>query len=347
VIKCTGWMLVLTTVILLAWVPVEAQAPDFTPQEQEWIAYVSGALANLNSLESYTIYGKQVMSQDITIPGQGNMLQDIVTELEWRVQLDGAGGYERIAGIMNMVTHTETKDAAAGNTSVDMTMVMESILLDDRYYLHYDITMPEGAGQNTNPFGDDWYVISLDDLAAMYEDIPGMEDIDIEALMELSGSDFSQYVAPVSEETVLDIAELAGETLGGREMRVFEIGVNYAEMLPDAYAELFAGLFAGSQMPYDNTDEFFQRIAEDLAVRQRVWIGVDDQLPYRVEQSISGDLGEALAFMFETLQPELASDISLQQTIKSDMTFADFNVPFEVEVPEDAVPFAEWMLGGF
>jgi hypothetical protein len=338
VIKRTSSTLLLV-VLLLALMPVQAQGPGLLPEELEWIEYVGGAIDNLDSLDSYTVYGTQTMSQDMSLSSE-SVHTDMAGDLTWQIRPGEDGNPEAAKGAVRM--NMSFGGSAEMGIPTSMKMTVEYIVRDNMYYVRYDFDPSE----DDMGLGDSWMVFSLDEMLEQYRDVLGLGKIDIETLMQLSGSNAIQYVIPVNAGTVRQIAEIEGETIDGQEMRVFDININYARVMPESYVQMIGGILDSSGLVSQGFDPdiMLQQIFEEMNVQQRIWIDVDNYLPYRVEFSIELDMSEMLKFIFESTAED-TSTILMQQQHSINTTFSAFNEPFEVEAPGDAISFIENFFG--
>ena len=138
-------------------------------------------------------------------------------------------------------------------------------------------------------------------------------------------------------------------------MRVFLITIDYGGVLQSQMAGLsndFLSGFMGGEL-FD-IEAAAAIIDESFVIEQKVWIGEADEVPYRIELSMNGSLGEEFyAAMFGGLAEEGAGfDTSafgqMEITMKTNATtiYSDFGVPFEVQAPEDAQPYSD-LFGNF
>ena len=310
----TGLLLIL--VLALA-APAAAQDNDSAAQ----LEFVVEAFENFAALSSYTISGEQVVDQEMTIPGQGTMQTYIESTLFYQIgQTDGQ--MTQLKGEMSMATEYS---GDAFDEPMALTMRMQYRLVDEVYYIRYEMNYP---GME-NVFPDEWLSFSLSEFTDLMQDVPGMESLDLSALMELTGNQNAQMLMPITAENLISLTELEGETLDGQPMRVFEIELDYADMLNMAGLE---GITALVPSEIDLTE-----LAETIPFIQTVWIGADDQLPYRVVMAADYDMSD---FFTQMMGGDMQTE--MVQTMNSDMVLGDFDAPFEVEAPASSISFTKY-----
>lgn len=95
-------------------------------------------------------------------------------------------------------------------------------------------------------------------------------------------------IFPFDDGTVTDIIELPTDTIDGQTMRVFEITRN-EQFVIDLVIDVLLG-FGG------DPNEDYSSLFENSTYTQKIWIGVEDGLPHRVEYALYTFLGEAIDY---------------------------------------------------
>lgn len=213
------------------------------------------------------------------------------------------------AGMQNAEIFDLTKAGegwnATGTRTISVTLptgaieiAAEMVLLDGAVYARLS-DLPAEIGQNV-PEG--WF-----DTAALVDDagqVPFVNSADANLLLGSLGF-------PVSAESVIALSELAGDTIGGQAMRVFQLTLDPAAVLEsDAAGLLNAGMGAGLFMGGPGQGDFpggdftlpegvtppeggtppadmEAPNPEDFQVTFAVYIGADDGLIHRVYSVIA------------------------------------------------------------
>jgi hypothetical protein len=296
--------LVIAILALAAW-PVHAQEGDLSAGELELLEFVAAAFNNLLAQESYHTYAVMETMMALETEQEGEtldvyMLMDI--DMSRQIALKG--------GEVAAFTAQGTEDIIIGmagqilNTSIELEMVQ---LEDDLW-----VRIKDATDFAADFFPDHWV-----NLAENPETLEGFEIFDWENLVDVG---IDQFTASISEEAVLSIEELESETLNGQKTRVFEINSDPA-MATDLLSDVFdpttiEGLYA---------DLIFDMMFEDATFAWKVWINIEDELPYRItsDATINADLSDLVGF---TMKMNMESS--------DDTSFFDFNEPVEIEPPD-------------
>lgn len=301
--------------LLLPAVPSYAQDdPGLSPEELELLAFVQEALENMAALESLAIHAEQITDQRISSPALGDAeIRTYLSQLmDSQSSMNPDGETVASMGSLDQLSESTGLD---GQT-IEQAMIMEYVLLDGDFYVvvpNYEISTG-----GPNPFPSDWVNLTEDT-----SQFPGLELLDIGALTDFS----SQLMpfGPLSETFVLSISEEASEeSANGMPLRVFTLELDMQVAVEGgSLGEIFSEAFAES-LGMD-ADTFIAQMLEGASMQQKIWIGADDQLPYRIEAVLSVDA---------TINTPLLTDpIQLVQTNTTTQAFSAFNEPVTIEAP--------------
>jgi hypothetical protein len=305
--------LFLTVLIVLLVMPVQAQ-------ESELVDYVQTAFRNLYSHGTYTIEGGQIVRMEASADETVNL--DISSDFQWVLGTDDEGDIHAASGTINA-----TVDMEMAFEAMTMNMMQQVVFYENRYYF---TTSVESAGETME---EGWSLIDLNNLDQAYLDEIDVEEIDFDVIQEQMGNQFmSDYIIPVTPETVASITELDSITEEGRTLRTFDIEIDYLGLLNedfDSVLESLAVLQGINPIEMAQTEGFIRQFAEAISASQVVYIDVQAQLPHRVVVMVTFDFGTILRAQMEE---DGIEDMVMEMEITT--TFSDVGAPFSVSPPK-------------
>jgi hypothetical protein len=300
-------LLIAVLALLAAALPVFAQT-SLTSQQQESVQTVSDAVTAIGELDSYTMYSKQIINQQMEM-GVGqqtmNIVNDITQTIDFQV-VKTADGYNA-SGALEQSTVT---DLGTGGTETVLTF--EMVLLDGDTY----VRVSGDAGPLAAMFPEGWS--NLSDPAAAAN--PLLSALNVESMVGLGSQSFL-----TEDSAVLGIEELDSAEIDGQTMRVFDINYDTTALAASGVFDAMSsslGSLAGPQG--GDPQEMIQDMFEDAEITYTAYVGADDGLLHQLDNTMAIDA--TLSFQGMTLP--------LVMTIDSTTVFSDFNEPVEIEAPE-------------
>jgi hypothetical protein len=288
---------------LAAW-PVHAQEGELSAEEMELLEFVAASFDNFLAQESYRGHVIMDMTMAIDAVQGGDTL-----EMDMSISMDVSSQIALKDGEIAASTEQGTIDIEIGMTgqSISGSMTMASVQLEDDVWVRVE----DATGFATGLYPDNWV-----NVAENPEAFEGAEMFNWE---NLADTGVEQLKASIDDEAVLSIEELEPETLDGQEMRVFEINTDPA-MATGSISDMFDPAAMGLD-PAAMVEAMF----EDATLVWRVWINVEDGLPYRFvrDLAVNADFSDLVGFAM-IMGVEGSGDVS----------FFDFNEPAEIEPPD-------------
>jgi hypothetical protein len=289
-------LLIMTLVLGL----VPAYAQDHSAEEIEHINLVATAYDALFQLD--TLQSQTTQDLDQTIDASGISIHQTISQ---RIHSQIENGEEGFPLAIYSVLEQASSAEAPGVPSQEMILNMEMVFQDGVYLMQVTDMPPEMAAV----FPEGWFDPAILSGTGM----------NFSNLTDLSGRE-SLSIYPISEETVLRIKELPQEEIDGQAMRVFELVLS-----PELVMEI-----SGLDSMYDaeslgeGGEEFLAGMIAGLTFSQRVWIGAEDGLPYRIY----------FKSLMENVELELQGQaMSITQTAETTTDFFGFNEPVEIIEP--------------
>ena len=323
-------VLLLGCLLCMMVMPAQAQEVD-----QELVDYVAGAMQTLSLQDSYTMTGSQV--QQINADASNGT---IALDFTWQLYPQQEDLPTAARGVITTRIKGEVESMVEGTT-----FSQEVIYTDRTYYTRY--TVAEGdLAADALPQG--WVYISLDELAEQLEAV-GLE-IDPADFLQMATRNNAvlPYLPPVNSSTVQSISEADSDTLNGEAVRVFDVELSYAGLIPTEFVETLGEIIMSltpedESLGFPEVQALLEEIGAGFTIQQRIWIGEDDQLPRRMTMEIDGDWGNLFAQVGEFIGGEMPEG-EFGTTLTID--FSNFNEPFEITPPEDAESFTETFFAG-
>lgn len=317
-------------VLLLAMViPVNAQDGDgLSEQELALLAEVQASVLKFYEQQTYAVAGQQVSTTGIDMMGQKmefTSTQNIAGQTILGKDGEVAASYQSLEQVTN---------TGIPGMSTDQTFAYETILVDDMTYIRFTTSMP-GIGMTSDMFPDEWTLVTEDGEDSM---------LSLYTLYPSFGSSYLPINGFSNPALIDSVVEIEGEEIDGQAMRLIELQLNVAEAQTAGFygtnqvatssalgAVMGGGAPSNPGVPSTDavTQEQLDQFLEGMTMVQRVWLGVDDQLPYRVEIIITIDTEMAMAELGGMSLP-----LSVETTTTLD--FGDFNAVFDITAPEIA-----------
>ncbi len=318
-------------VLLLAMVvPVHAQDGDgLSEQELALLAEVQAGVLKFYEQQAYAVTGQQISTTGVDMMGQ--KMEFTTTQNILGEAILGKDG-ELVASHQSMEQILES-----GLPGMDMgqNFIYETILVDGESYIRFESSAGFGVASDLYP--EEWTKVSEatdNPTLALYTMTPAFGS----SYLPINGFDNPALIASVVEVE-------AGE-INGQAMRVIEFtldtgavqtagfyGTNQVATGTALGAVMGGGMGGNTPGVPPSTDtvtqEQLDQFMQDTTIVQRVWLGVDDQLPYRVEIVITLETEMAMAELGGMSLP-----ISMVTTTSLD--FGDFNAVFDITAPEIA-----------
>ena len=169
------FVLAIGVAALLAWSPVAAQENDLSEDERALVTFVQAAFENLNTQGSYRMQTEQTGSQSMMVEAEGAMEQSVSGNVDMQIGLNDEGDLTTMSGSTTSRIEMGMMEGIEGMEGLVMGMTADVLLVDDQYFMRINLE-DEGFGfSQMFEFGDGWYVITLDDLIAQYENIPALK----------------------------------------------------------------------------------------------------------------------------------------------------------------------------
>jgi hypothetical protein len=294
--------------LLAGLIPARAQEDTLSPEELEWVAFVSAAYDALFALDSLKADTVQEVNQTVLVNtgfADVTVVQTISQHTLAAIQNGEDGFPTEIYSQLDQTSRTETE----GVPPQEIALKMEMVYQDGVFLMQVTEAPPDVAGL----FPQGWFD----------PDILSGSGLDFSAMTNLTGRE-ALSIYPLNEDTVLRIKELEQEDLDGQPMRVFEIILDPAITLEAAG---MSGLFDPESLGAGG-DQFIEDMLAGMNFSQRVWISVEDGLPHRI--SFKSAMHE--------IELELQGQaMTMSQITEATVDFFDFNEP--VEIPEPAGNF--------
>lgn len=215
-----------------------------------------------------------------------------------------------------------------------MALEVETRSIDTDLYFKVAMQEDESSfvSQIISPFSDRWIYLSLEDLENSplwsMSNMPDQEMADYEELKAKYEQKMEEAKRILRNASILEFGEQVGtETVAGVEATQYPLTID-KEALKQAASELF-DLYAEDMYAEYNVTEAEKEeirtqateIIDEIQIENGyLWVG-DDSLPRKVSADISSQ--------------------SQSGTTSVEVVFSDYNVPVEVEAPEESVSFEE------
>lgn len=320
--------------LLVGTMPTFAQDDTtLSDDELELIAFIEQAYANFDRLEYFSLAVTQTVSQRIDAGAEGAMENNGTFDVTYRVQSDRNG--EVIAHLI-FSTITGTSDmGGVVEDPIELVMIMENRLLNEMVYARFEFPSEELA--EAFGYGDAWYSMSRTEFEQQFEGVD-ISGLDSGGLFSQVGQTYKQFFRSITSESVISIEELPSEIIDNQTMRVFDVQISYLGAISDEEMEAINEQFSqvNEQVP-NFLDDMFNAMDQDTSITSRIYIGVDDSLPYRIITTTTNDMANLYA-LFAQFEPGYAN-IEVVVIEETTVNISDFDVPFEVEAPAESSPF--------
>lgn len=283
--------------------PVSVAAQD--DEKQAYIDYLNAAYANFNAMSSYGVTVGQAIDQSFYNVGSEELLLTMTIDQHQEGQA--------ILGTPNAVasslTQTLTMSIPIYNVNQSIETTAEAILVDGVYYLRFgenEIGLPTTwVNMNENP-----------------NQVPGAEIYNVDALSNMAG--LSLPTQPIDVAMIDHITTLPPEILEDQKLRGFELVWNTRAIRETDVFNLVALLNVESMG--GDTERFVEDYLANFTFTQRVWIGINDNLPHRIETVMEVDTTISAAAIE-------GGPMDLVQTTAVVVSFHSFNVAFDITAP--------------
>lgn len=324
--RTVPFMMVCLMLALAMVAPVRAQDGGGLSSDQlALLADVQTSVTKFYDQHAYTVAGQQVSTMGIDMMGQ-SMAFTTTQNIAGQTIVGKDGSVVASSQSLEQIVDTAIPGSPVG---MNQTFVYETILVDGETYIRF--TSSEGFGLASDMYPEDWTNVtdaSSNPLIAVYAANPSYGT----NYLPINGFDPSLVTA---------ISEGEADEIEGQAMRVIEIELNVAAAQTQGLygtnqvatsqalgAVLGGGVPANPGVPSTDpvSSDQVQQFLEDMTITQRIWIGVDDQLPHRVEMTLSLDTEMEVA--------QLGGSLPFTMENVTTLDYTDFNGDFTIEAPE-------------
>lgn len=323
-----GVLLMMVCAALTLMLVQGADAQDgLSEEELALLADVQSSVAKFYQQQTYAVTGQQVSTTGVDMMGQ---------KMEFTTTQNIAG--QTILGkdgslVASYQSLEQILDSGIMGMTSGQTFAYETILVDGQSYIKF--TTSEGLGIVSDYYPQEWTAIDPEDTTSTL------------ALFNMTPSFGSSYL-PINgfdnPALMKSVTEVEGGEIDGQAMRIIEFeldtaaaqtsglyGTNQVATSQALGAVMGGGAPTSPSVPSTDaiTQEQLDQFMADTTLVQRVWIGVDDGLPHRVEIVIGLDTEMAM---------EQLGGMSLPIVMETTTTldFSDFNAVFDIQAPEVA-----------
>jgi hypothetical protein len=306
-------LLLVALVAALVFVALPALAQTaFTADEQALIDYVQGAFDNFLTLDSFTSTSTNNIVQHIDMAMQDMELgidQTIAQTVSGQAQRESSGELSMSAQVDQTILQ-ETP----GQPTQNLSQTIDMVVAEGDFFMRFSNVTPATMASF---FPSGWVNLSENRTA-----FAGAEMINPDQFTSMFSAQF-QY--PLDEVTVERIKELPAESMNGVNTRVVRLVFNGPALFNSGEMDQYLSAFNTGQLGVD-MDQLRQSMGQSAALEMTAWIGVDDNLVYRVDtvMSLAGDMGAVIAGI---------DSMYMEQQATISATYADFNEPVTIEPP--------------
>ncbi len=208
-----------------------------------------------------------------------------------------------------------------------------NLIMKDGVYALDVATLSEAIGEESN--GMTWVGV---DLSTMYQTL--FAEMDIAEMFDPSMLEMMTGFGETDITDAVTITRLPDTDVNGTSVAVFEVNMNYGMLMDTMMSEGgIANLYSDMGMSQEEIDATLS-ILDSMVLSYRQYVGLEDFYSYRYEYMIS------FAMDGEAMGDDTLDSMSMAMNMSIDLT--DFNVPVNVEIPDNAMimPFGMIMGGG-
>lgn len=283
--------------------PMTVAAQD--DEKQAYIDYLNAAYANFSAVSSYGVTVDQTVEQSFYNVGSEELLLTMTVDQ----QQEGQAILGTPHAIASRLTQTLIMSIPTYDVNQSIETTAEAILVDGIYYLRF--------GENEIGLPTTWVNMNEDS-----SQVPGAEIYNVDALSNMAG--LSLPTQPIDITMIDHITTLPPEVLEGQKLRGFELVWNTSAIRETDVFNLTAILNVESMG--GNTERFIEDYLANFTFTQRVWIGINDNLPHRIETLMEVDTTISAAAIE-------GGPLDLVQTTAVVLSFHSFNAAFEIIAP--------------
>lgn len=298
------FVMVIAALMILAVLPAQAQ------EGEDLLGIVTTAFTNLNSLQGYQATTASEQTQTLS-SGEGylKIASDVSIEQTITAQVRPANETqsEAVSVVLEQTNTIFIDDTSDNKNDTEQAINLEVIQIDGQTYVRIP-TEVEGLFAQT-----DWVNINEDsDFLSLGR------DFDFAGIVNLSGISGKLFTT----DTVTAIDEGANEGIDGQRMRVFTLTMNPAALFSSVDGASLLGL-----EPSD--DSVVQAVLAAMTVEYKVWVGLDDNLPHRLQANINVDV---------ELSPAVTGGDAVKIVVSNEVItdYTALNEPVDIQVPSPA-----------
>lgn len=210
-----------------------------------------------------------------------------------------------------------------------------NLIMEDGVWALDVASLSAAVGEDANGMG--WVGINLN---GAFESIFAEAGMDFGSMMDDEAMEMMNNMGDMDLTSAVSITRLTDSDINGTSVAVFEVNLDYAVLMDAMMDEgAIAEMYDGMGMSQEEIDAALG-ILDSIVLTYRQYVGLDDFYAYRYEYMMSMALdGEAMGD--DTLD-------SMSMDINMSFDLSEFNVPVDVEIPDDAMvmPFGMIMGGG-
>ncbi|HLA43988.1 MAG TPA: hypothetical protein VJZ27_11160 [Aggregatilineales bacterium] len=297
----SGLILFLVVVLLIPGITAGAQ--KFTPEQLELIQLVQTGYENLQALQSYHTQGStnahQLLSADIQGGYEAELSMDI--DFDFDVIPNGVATLDNVNGLTHMVI--DVAQNIGGNQHIDA--VINFALVDGQSLSRIE--------ESATDLGVPLNVWSAEDPIPATQPIP--ED------REISEPFLLLYL--VTPERVIGVEEKPPSTINGVSVRVVDVELDPAQ-LRDLRVISLTGIGEENDTNLTATLNGMGALTATTRYLMRVYVGVDDGMPYAAEYLFVNDVTAA------------QQNGQANQQLEGSVQYSNFNAPVTIVNPLEA-----------